>query len=212
MIRLITATATLAIITACATDYESAPEAASSEPTTTVLEFEPNQFELAMNTVDQLLMAGNPQTAIDRLTQLLGDPDLLTEDKAATLLRRGEIRYSEKGYDVWGAISDFEETIVTSPGGYLADDAEPRLDIARGEATSLSFALETEPLSRIERFNARFRLGEHQEAVDLMQANNLTPDNSHLIAMYQIGYLCEGDELAGPAYTATEPDGTARNL
>ena len=67
-------------------------------------------------------------------------------------------------------------------------------------------------LTRNERFNHHFRLGEHVEAVDLMQANNLTPDNAHLLAMYQIGYLCEGDELAGPAYATTEPDGTSRSL
>ena len=30
--------------------------------------------------------------------------------------------------------------------------------------------------------------------------------------MYQIGYLCEGDELTGRSYDAVEPDGTNHAL
>ena len=180
MIRLITATASIALLAACTTTEPADPSAEEKASTeATIIDYEPSQFELAMNTVDELMIAGNSQAAIDRLTQLLGNPDLSPEDKAAALLRRGEIRYGENGYDVWGAISDFDE--ATSPDGYLAEAAQPLLDMARGEATSINFALETQPLSRMERFVHLFRLGQHTDAIDLMQASDLSPDNAHLL-------------------------------
>ncbi len=48
--------------------------------------------------------------------------------------------------------------------------------------------------------------------IDTRASSDLTPDNETLIAMYQIGYLCEGDELTGRTYDAVEPDGTDHAL
>ena len=87
-----------------------------------------------------------------------------------------------------------------------------KLDIANGEATSLLGVLERPETPRNARFGSHFRLGQHNEALDLMLSSNLKPDNDQLIAMYQIGYLCSGDDQTGPAYDAVEPDGTAREL
>ena len=169
-------------------------------------------FTLAMKTVDQLVEAGNTQTAIDRLTQLTGDPTLTQEQLAEALLRRGELRSSDGGYDLMGAIDDFEEIINTAPTTPSYAAAVPMLETARGKAMSLNFLLEQPETTRFEKFNILMQLGQHEEAIDLMINNDLTPDNETLIAMYQIGYLCEGDELTGRLYEATEPDGTPHEL
>ena len=64
----------------------------------------------------------------------------------------------------------------------------------------------------MQRFEILFRLGRHQEAADLMLAGALEPGNEYILDMYQIGYLCDGDELAGPVFELVEPDGTSRNV
>ncbi|KCZ51370.1 hypothetical protein HY29_05755 [Hyphomonas beringensis] len=189
----------------------SAPSTTDSAATPTVTQ-PVDEFALAMQTVNQLVDAGNTQTAIDRLTQLTGDPDLTREELADTLLRRGELRFSEQGYDLMGAISDFEEIINDLPDTEAVAAAVPMLDIARGKATSLNTLLAQPETTRQEKFNILMELGQHQEAMDLMIQSNLTPDNDTLVAMYQIGYLCEGDELTGREYDAIEPDGTQRTL
>ena len=68
MIRFIAATASLAVLAACATPTAPVPEETSAETSeTTVFEYEQSAFELAMETVDGLVTAGNSQAAIDRL-------------------------------------------------------------------------------------------------------------------------------------------------
>lgn len=171
-----------------------------------------SQFALAMQTADGLAAAGNTQTAIDRLTQLTGDPSLSKEQLAEALLRRGELRLSSTGYDVAGAIDDFEEIINTLNETPAYAAAVPMLETARGKATSLNFLLDQPETTRLEKFNILMELGRHQEAIDLMIQADLTPDNDTLVAMYQIGYLCEGDELSGRSYDAVEADGTPREL
>lgn len=189
----------------------SAPATSGSASSTQTVQ-PASEFELAMQTVNQLVDAGNTQTAIDRLTQLTGDPSLSDEQLAETLLRRGELRFSDDGYDLMGAISDFEEIIDTLPhtGSYSA--AVPMLDVARGKATSLNTLLSQPETTRQEKFDILMQLGQHEDAIDLMIQSDLTPDNDTLVAMYQIGYLCEGDELTGRSYDAIEPDGTKRTL
>lgn len=169
-------------------------------------------FTMAMQTVDGLVDAGNTQTAIDRLTQLTGDPSLSKEQLAETLLRRGELRLSNTGYDVMGAIDDFEEIINTLAETPAAAAAAPMLETSRGKATSLNFLLEQPETTRLEKFNILMELGRHEEAMDLMIQADLTPDNKTLVAMYHIGYLCEGDELSGRTYDAIEADGTPHEL
>lgn len=211
MIRISLATASLAILAACA----STAPVDTTEPIAPPVEaadLANDPFALAMGTVDMLAEAGNSQAAIDRLTQLLGDATLSEDQYRAALETRASLRYGE-GNDVWGAISDYEALLqMENLTAEQVAEYEVALNTARGEATSTNFMLEQGDLSRTERFEMMFRLGDHQDAVDYMLENNLTPSNDHLIALYQMGYLCEGDEYGGPVYAATEPDGTPRSL
>lgn len=202
------------VLAACATSTGTLPppepvEAAITEPVETESS---RAVGLAMNTVDELLANGNTQTGIDRLTQLLGDDRLTDDERAEVLARRGELRHSTSGYDLMGAISDFAQVLETYPESAGAGKVRGRLDLANGEATSLNGLLAQPETGRTARFESLFRLGEHDDALDLMLATGLKPDNDHLIAMYQIGYLCAGDDQTGPTYDAVEPDGTPREL
>lgn len=197
------------LFAACTTAPPPAPEDNSVE--ITVIE-DISSYDRALATVDDLVEAGNTPTAIDRLSQELGNPDLTDSQRASLYFERGQLRVSDGGFDVYGGISDFEQVVDTYPDSSVATDAATLLDIARGEATSLNFILAQPESSRTERFEAQFRLGEHQEAIDLMLASGLVPENRILVAMYQTGYLCDAEGLAGPAYGVTEPDGTRRQV
>ena len=199
------------VLAACASVPETVKVPGGSD-TATAAAMPDSAFELAMQTVEGLVVAGNTQAANDRLTQLLGSPALSQEEYAETLFRRGEIRFGPGGYDALGAVEDFQE-IVDSYGDtawYTA--ALQMLDPARSKATTLETQLTQPETTKLQKFNFLMELGMHQDAIDLMIANDLTPDNEALIAMYDIGYLCEGDELTGRTYEAVELDGTARSL
>ena len=206
MIRLsLAAAASALVLAACA----SAPASVDTS-TSTVVALSP--YDLAMQTVEELVTAGNTQTAIDRLTQLTGDPSLSREEMAEVLYRRGELRLGENGYDTMGAIEDFEEVLADFADTEWNTPAASMLDTARGKATSLNALLSQPETTRMQKFNILMELGRHDDAIDMMLANDLTPDNPTLLAMYQIGYLCEGDDLTGRAYDVTEPDGTYHEL
>lgn len=202
--RFVIAVSSLAVLAACATSGAPTSSTAATEAA-------PTSFELAMDTVDTLLEAGNEQTAIDRLTQLLGNPDLSEEEVANALMARADIRYGY-GNDVWGAITDFEEVIARFPDSPQAIEAQALLDLARGEATTLNAQIESGTLSPTQEFEYLFRLGQHQEAADLMLARNLTPENEYILDLYQMGHLCDDPTITGPNYDMTEPDGTVRNV
>lgn len=221
MKRIFLAGAAFGILAACATaSVEPADDGVIEETMTetgdagsveTIL-IEKSEFDLAMETVETLVEAKNEQTAIDRLTQLLGRPDLTDEEKQIALLKRGTIRLSDRGFDTWSAIKDFEELTNTYGDEALDGVAMEQLHTARGKATSLSSLIQQAEISRVEKFRAMFQLGDHQEAVDLMLATNLNPGNEYLIAMEQIGWLCEGEGYTGPIYAATSHDGNDMNL
>ncbi len=204
--RILAAASVLVFAAACAsTDVDTPPVAVDSPPVVT----EPSAFDLAMGTVDDLVAAGNEQAAILRLEQLIGKQDATEDEKAAALYRKAELQLGE-GNDVWGAIEALDELIDNYPGFENLAAASEIRDYARGEATSLNGKLEMGGLSPMEEFHTRFRLGEHQEAADIMLLNALTPANEYILDMYQIGYLCEDAELTGPSYKLIEPDGTDR--
>ena len=194
------------VLAACS----SAP--AATETATTPVVQPASGFAMAMTTVEGLKEAGNTQTAIDRLTQLTGDPDLSRDQLAKTLLRRGELRMSPEGYDVMGAVEDFEEIVNTLDDTTSYAEAQTLLGSAQGAEAALIEQLNLPETTRQEKFDILMRLGRHEDAIDLMIASDLTPDNQTLIAMFQIGYLCEGDELTGRGYDAVEPDGTTHTL
>lgn len=197
-------------LSACANTASTTRSAEPAPPSATVVE--PGPVELAMTTVAELVAGGNTQTAIDRLTQLLGDASLSEEDRARVHYERGLLRRSESGFDVMGAVADFGTVIDAYPVSESAVDARSELDAAKKEARAITDTLNRPETSRTARFESLFRLGQHNEALDLMLSHALKPDNQHLIAMYQIGYLCTDDGQTGPSYAAVEPDGTERNL
>ncbi len=204
--RMLLATSALVFAAACAsTNVETPPVVVDTPPVAT----QPSNFDLAMNTVDELVAAGNEQAAILRLEQLIGKQDASEDEKAAALYRMAELKMGD-GNQVWGAIEALDEFIETYPDHAKANAASELRDYARGEATSLNFKAEQGGLSPSEEFKVRFRLGEHQKAADIMLANALTPENDYLLDMYQMGYLCEDAELTGPSYPLVEPDGTDR--
>jgi len=204
--RMLLATSALVFAAACAsTNVETPPVVVDTPPVAT----QPSNFDLAMNTVDELVAAGNEQAAILRLEQLIGKQDASEDEKAAALYRMAELKMGD-GNQVWGAIEALDEFIETYPDHAKANAASELRDYVRGEATSLNFKAEQGGLSPSEEFKVRFRLGEHQKAADIMLANALTPENDYLLDMYQIGYLCEDAELTGPSYPLVEPDGTDR--
>ncbi len=209
--RSLIALSSLALIAACASSTVEPATDASVDVPPVEQPVIPSAFGLAMDTVSQLEAAGNEQQAIDRILQLLGNPDLSKAESSEALLKLGELRYGE-GNDVMGAISAWDELIDDYPGTKAAFAASPLRDTARSEAASLNGALARGELSPTQEFEARFRLGEHQTAADLMLTNNLQPDNAYIVDMFQIGYLCDDPNLTGPSYDLTEPDGTARTV
>lgn len=214
MRTILIATASGLALAACETTTPIAPTPAPVErPAPEVIApVTQSPVALAMGTVDSLVSAGNTQTAIDRLTQLLGDASLSDNDKASIIARRAELRASPAGYDLSGAIFDYGQLVDLYSESPVSVDAQAKLDAANGEATSLNFLLAQPETPRAQKFESHFRLGQHDEALDLMLSSGLKPSNEYLIAMYQIGYLCTGDEQTGPAYSAVEPDGTPREL
>lgn len=177
----------------------------------TAASVEMSGFERAMDTVSRLEAAANEQAAIDRLTQLLGDPDLGGDQLAEVHLKRAKLR-AGPGNDVEGAISDYEELLANYPDSGAVPAAEDGLAQAAEERSELVAALEDKGLSPLQKFKLLFRLGRHQEASDIMFASEITPDNEYLLDMYQIGYLCEGEGLAGRSYAVEEPDGTRHSV
>lgn len=161
---------------------------------------------IALRTVGQLVEAGNEQKAIDRLTQLLGRPDLTDQERGEALYQRALLRRGA-GNDVEGALQDFDLLLTQLPD----TDAAARIGYSatetRREADALRHELEHGSLTPTEEFEILFRLGRHQEAADLMFVRNLSPEEPYILDMYQIGFLCAEPGLSGPVYETTTPDG-----
>ena len=198
----------LLLASACASSTDTPDGTSAAASTTTEAE---TRYSLAMGTVNSLVEAGNEQVAIDRLTQLLGDPGMSDAQMAETLYARARVRYGN-GNDLTGAIEDLNEILRQYPDSAVAGDAGALLETAEDEYAALTDMLDSSSLSPMERFEILFRLGRHQEAADLMLAGALEPDNEYILDLYQIGYLCDGDELAGPMFQLVEPDGTVRTV
>ena len=210
MIRLSLAAAASALVLAACTSTPAPTTDAATTRAAAVSAMPP--YEMAMETVEKLVTADNTQAAIDRLTQLTGDPSLTHDQMAEVLYRRGELRLGEHGFDTMGAIDDFQEILTDYSDTEWSTAASSMLDSAHGKATSLNTLLSQPETTHMQRFNILMELGRYDDAIDLMLANDITPDNDTLLAMYQIGYLCEGDELTGRTYDLTEPDGTFHEL
>lgn len=196
---------------ACASNTPDMPPAVVDAPPPRI-EAVPSAYALAMGTVGELVEAENEQMAILRLQQLIGNQKTTEAERASALYRMAKLQYGA-GNDVFGAIASLDELIEQYPNSPEAADAIALRDTARGEATSLNYQLETDQnLSPTDRFEMMFRLGNHQDASDLLLARNLKPDNAYLLDLYQMGHLCDAAEFTGPVYDVVEPDGTARRV
>lgn len=204
--RLAFLSTSLLVLTACASGASvSVPAVVVPAPPVTEAG-DVDRFALALDSVDTLVAAGNEQAAIDRLTQLLGEPDLSIQQKGSALERRASLRYGA-GNDVEGAVRDFDELMLLLGGEGMDADVAPLSVEAQLELEALLEALNSAQLAPSEEFEILFRLGRHQDAADLMLSRNLTPDQPYLLDMFQIGYLCDDETLTGPSYTLLEPNG-----
>jgi len=202
------AVASALVLGACASspDTSTAPKPGASQ---TVV---PSQFELAMQTADELVNAGNTPTAIQRLMQLVGDTGLTPIERSDVLYKLGDLSASPTGYDSEGAVEYFGEVIADFPSTTAASLASAKLPGTEAAVARDIAIIDSVDSARSEQFLAMMRLGRHQSAIDLMVANDILPGNEELLAMYQIGYLCDDSNLTGRAYTVTDRDGTVRNL
>lgn len=206
MMRLsLAAMASAVVLAACAT--QTAPV---ETPEASVVV--PSQFELGMDTAAELQEAGNVPTAIQRLMQLAGDPDLTPDQKAEVLYTMGILSMSPTGYDLPGAVGYFDEIIATYPGTEWASKAAAKLPEARAQVEAQNAILDAPTSTHTEQFYALMKLGRHLDAIDLMTQYSIEPDNEVKLAMFQIGYLCDATGLAGQSYTVTDRDGSARSL
>lgn len=218
MRNIVLAASSLIVLAACAStapatapvEVPEAPTESVMSPTEVIASTTP--AERAITTALGLVDDRNEQAAIDRLEQALGDPSNTDEDMAMLLLELGKIKMSDRGFDTWGAIADFREIIETYPDSAVITQAQAMFDTANGKATSLNFQKEQPETSRTRKAEIFFELGDHDDAIDLMQGSNLTPNNDILVAMYQIGYLCEDPALSGRTYAMTDIDDTQRAL
>ncbi len=207
------AAASALAIAACSSTPAPAPDTDTSSTTVT----EPAKpalsgFELGLKTADDLAKAGNVPAAISRLMQLVGDTSINAEQKAETLLRLGTLSLGDGGYNALAAVNYFNEIVTKHPSTKAYTTAVPMLAQAKSKATSLKAIASSATATRSEKFDALFALGDHDEAVDLMTQYNLNVGNEPLLAMYQIGYLCDDSSLTGKLYSVTDRDGTAKSL
>ena len=193
------------VLAACATQTEPADTPAAAVVV-------PSQFDLGLSTAAELQEAGNVPTAIQRLMQLAGDPELTPDQKANVLYQLGVLSMSPTGYDVPGAVGYFDEVIATYPGTEWARQAQGKLSEARAAMEALISVVASPTSTHTEQFYALMKLGRHQDAIDLMTQYSIEPDNEVKLAMYQIGYLCDETGLTGQSYTVSDRDGTARKL
>ena len=202
---LLLAVASALILGACA----SAPDTASTKPAEAAVV---SPYNLAVETAQKLVDAGNTPTAIQRLMQLVGDTSLTPNERSDTLYRLGALSGSPTGYNAEGAVAYFKEVLADYPATPAAKQSAAALPGAEASVAAYLATLESADSTRSQQFLALMNLGRHQNAIDLMVANDILPGNEELLAMYQIGYLCDDSNLTGRAYSVTDRDGTVRNL
>jgi hypothetical protein len=206
---LLFAAASALILSACA----SAPGASTStESGATETAAKTSPFNLAIDTANELVKSGNTPTAIQRLMQLVGDTSLTPDQRAQTLYLLGDLSQSATGYNAEGGVAYLKEVIADFAATASAGKAKAKLPAAEAKVAVMLATLGSVDSTRSEQFLALMNLGRHQDAIDIMVANDLTPDNEELLAMQQIGYLCDDTNLTGRAYKVTDRDGTVRNL
>jgi uncharacterized protein (DUF2267 family) len=169
-------------------------------------------FNLGLQTAEELVAAGNTPTAIQRLMQLVGDTSLSPQQRSEVLHKLGQLSISPTGYDAEGAVDYFNEVLRDFATTAAAKQSAAALPAAEAAVAVHLATLESVDSTRSDGFLALFNLGRHQDAIDVMVANDILPGNEELLAMYQIGYLCDDSNLTGRAYSVSDRDGTVRSL
>lgn len=217
MIRLsFFAAASALALAACSTTPDPATD---SSPSSTSSTTDPGAgkstlsgYELGLQTAEDLATKGNVPAAISRLMQLAGDTSLTEDQKAETLLRLGTLSLGDGGNNAQAAVNYFDEIVKKHPGTKAYTTAVPMLTQAKSKVSALQAVIASATSTRAQKFDALFALGSHDEAVDLMTQYNLAVGNEPLLAMYQIGYLCDDAALTGKVYTVTDRDGSSKAL
>ena len=197
------------VLGACAssTTTSGTPKPEATETSVVV-----SPFNLGLQTADELVAAGNTPTAIQRLMQLVGDTSLSPQQRSEVLHKLGQLSISPTGYDAEGAVDYFNEVLRDFATTAAAKQSAAALPAAEATVAVHLATLESVDSTRSDKFLALFNLGRHQDAIDLMVANDILPGNEELLAMYQIGYLCDDSNLTGRAYSVSDRDGTVRSL
>lgn len=206
---LLFAAASLLVLGACASSTEPAG-VSKPEPAGTSVVISP--FNLGLKTADELVAAGNTPTAIQRLMQLAGDTSLSPQERSEVLYKLGKLSGSPTGYDAEGAVEYYEEVLKDFGATPAAKQAAAALPDAKATVAGHIATLESVDSVQSDEFLALFNLGRHQQAIDVMVANDILPGKEEMLAMYQIGYLCDDSNLTGRAFLVTDRDGTARTL
>ncbi len=196
------------VLGACASSTSSGPAKPEATETSVVV----STFNLGLQTADELVAAGNTPTAIQRLMQLVGDTSLSPQQRSEVLHRLGQLSISPTGYDAEGAVDYFNEVLRDFATTAAAKQSAAALPAAEAAVAVHLATVESVDSTRSDKFLALFNLGRHQDAIDLMVANDILPGNEELLAMYQIGYLCDDSNLTGRAYSVSDRDGTLRSL
>ncbi len=171
-----------------------------------------SEFQLALQTADDLAAKGNVPTAIQRLMVLVGSTKISKAEKAETLLRLGTLSLGDTGYDAKGAVKYLQEVVTGFADTPSYATAVPLLAQAKTKVAMLEGIVANTSSTRGQQFDALMRLGRHDDAVDLMTRYNLAVGNEALLAMSQFGYLCDDAALAGKVYSVIDRDGTGRDL
>ena len=205
---LLFAVASALVLGACASSTSSGPAKPEATETSVVV----SPFNLGLQTADELVAAGNTPTAIQRLMQLVGDTSLSPQQRSEVLHKLGQLSISPTGYDAEGAVDYFSEVVRDFATTAAAKQSAAALPAAEAAVAVHLATLESVDSTRTDEFLALFNLGRHQDAIDVMVANDILPGNEELLAMYQIGYLCDDSNLTGRAYSVSDRDGTVRSL
>ncbi len=205
---LLFAVASALVLGACASSTSSGPAKPEATETSVVV----SPFNLGLQTADELVAAGNTPTAIQRLMQLVGDTSLSPQQRSEVLHKLGQLSISPTGYDAEGAVDYFNEVLRDFATTAAAKQSAAALPAAEATVAVHLATLESVDSTRTDEFLALFNLGRHQDAIDVMVANDILPGNEELLAMYQIGYLCDDSNLTGRAYSVSDRDGTVRSL
>lgn len=174
----------LILLNACETTEAPEPEPA---PPPVVQSMSEAQFASALRSAEA---DANPYSGEQKLTQLVNNTSLTSDQRARALYARGSQRRT-KSFDKIGAKADFDEFARLYPSSPYANNARIESGYVQTEmqdAQSRLRTLQTLP----EWFDDTWSLGKRDEAAARYRRSGLTPDPHQVSALRATGFLCEG--------------------